>query len=203
MSNQNHVVKIPSRKKFYKNPKIVISIIVLLILGFGVYKIFSPKKSSVQYQTSIAEKGTLISSISASGSISSGNNLAISTEATGVIDKVLVKNGDKVKQGKTIATISLDQDSKQKQTSAWSNVLSAQNQLASAQANIYQLQAAAFKADQKFRDQAKAQGLSPDDPTYVQQQADAQQTAAQYKNQANVIAQAQASLNNAYLSYQK
>ncbi len=200
MTNQNSAKK---GNNFFKGREIIIFALVIIALGFGAFKLFFPKKAAVQYQTSTAEKGTLISSVSSSGSISSGNNLSISTAATGVIDKVFVKNGDKVRQGQTIATILPDQDSKQKQIAAWGAVVSAQNQLSSAQTAMYQLQSTAAKADQVFHDQAQSQNLSPDDITYITQKANKDQADAQLANQPSVINAAQISLTNAQLSYQK
>lgn len=187
-----------------KNKKIIISIVlIILVVGFFVWKSKSSKTSTPQYQTSIVEKGTLISTVSASGNITSGNSLSISTEATGVIDKVYVKNGDVVKQGQTIATIILDQDAKQKQIAAWSSYLSTQNQLKAANDKLVSLQAAAFKADQKFRDQAQSQGLSDQDPTYVTQHTDMLITKSDYENQLASIKQLGVSLTSSGLSYQK
>lgn len=187
-----------------KNKKIIISIVlVIIVIGFFVWKSQSSKIFTPQYQTSTIEKGTLISTVSASGNITSGNSLSISTEATGVIDKVYVKNGDVVKQGQTIATIILDQDAKQKQIAAWSSYLSTQNQLKSANDKLVSLQASAFKADQKFRDQAQSQGLSDQDPTYVTQHTDMLVTKNDYENQLASIKQLGVSLTSSGLSYQK
>lgn len=203
MSKPNNSLDKKKPKNFFKTKKFFVLLILIAGLAFIGFKIFSPKKSEVQYQTGTVEKGTLISTVSSSGSISSGNNLTISTAATGVIDKVYVKNGDKVKQGQVIATISLDDDAKQKQVSAYGSVLSAQNQLTSAKTALYQLQAAAAKADMTFHDQAESQNLSPDDITYITQKANKDQADAQLANQPNVIKAAEISLSNAQLSYQK
>jgi RND family efflux transporter MFP subunit len=125
------------------------------------------------------------------------------TQASGVVQKVYVQNGDVVRKGQKIADITLDQDGQQRQASAWSTYLSAKNQLASAQAKINALQSAAFKANQKFITDADARDLVTTDPTYIQQWADWLQAEADYKNQTGVIQQAQASVNNAWISYQQ
>lgn len=190
--------------KLVKNKKIIIPLIlIILVIVFFVWREKSSKTTTPQYQTSVAQKETLISTVSASGNITSGNSLSISTEATGVIDKVYVKNGDTVKQGQTIATIILDQDAKQKQISAWASYLSTKNQLKTANDKLVSLQASAFKADQKFRDQAKSQGLSDQDPTYITQHTDMITTKNDYENQLESIKQMEVSLTSSGLSYQK
>ncbi len=110
-------------------------LIIILILGIGYYSYtnyFVSSTTAPTYQTATAEKGTLITSITASGTISSANNVSITSNATGVINTVYVKNGDTVVQGQKIAEITLDQDSTQKQASAYSSYLSAVNQQSSA-----------------------------------------------------------------------
>lgn len=191
-------------RNLIKNKKFIIPLVlIILIIGFFVWKNKTSQTSKPQYQTSTVEKGTLISTVSASGNVTSGNSLSISTEATGVIDQVYVKNGDTVKQGQTIATITPDQDAKQKQISAWASYLSSQNQLKSAKDKLVSLEAASFKASQKFRDQAQSQGLSDQDPTYITQHTDMITTKSDYDNQLAAIKQMEVSLASAGVSYQK
>lgn len=183
------------------------SIVIILVLIFSGWKIFAGGNSSQpQYQTEQVEKGTLVTSVSASGSIATGGNLPITTAATGTVSTMYVKNGDTVIKGQKITDITLDQDSQQKQASAWSSYLQAQNSLNSAQSKINSLQAALFKANQTFindkginnpTDQQKS------DPVYIQENASWLQAEADYKNQTGVINQAQSGLNNAWLSYQQ
>jgi len=188
---------------FNSHKKIIIPGLILIVIAFGGWKLFGKKTTAPQYQTAQAEKGTLINSISASGTISSGGVLNVSTNAGGTIDQLYVKNGDRVTKGQKIATILLDQDSLQRQTSAWSAYLQAKNQLASAKANINQLQAAAFKANQAFINGAVSRSLDVNDPTFIQENASWLQAEANYKNQAGVIAQSQSSLTSALYSYQQ
>lgn len=107
------------------------AVIILLIAGLSFWLVqnqLNKSSNTPTYQTQTAEKGTLVTSISSSGTISSANNVSITSNATGVISTVYVKNGDAVIQGQKIAEITLDQDSTQKQASAWSSYLSAINQ---------------------------------------------------------------------------
>jgi len=131
------------KNKFLSLPLVIKIIIPVIIIGLGWFitsKIISSKTSTPQYKTTQVQKGNIISTISASGSITSGNNTSIYTSASGVVTAIYVKNGDTVKQGQKIAEINLDQDGQQKQTSAWASYLSAKNSLTSAQQNKLSLQ---------------------------------------------------------------
>jgi len=125
-------------KKFLSLPlviKIIIPVLIIGLIWFSISKIISTKNSAPTYKTSQVSKGNIISTISASGSITSGNNTSIYTSASGEVTAVFVKNGDTVKQGQKIAQIKLDQDGQKKQTTAWASYLSAKNSVASSQQN--------------------------------------------------------------------
>ncbi len=190
------MAKIIKHKKLF----LVTAIVVALVIGWNLSH---QKSNAISYTTDTATKGTLITSVSASGNITSGNRLSITTAATGTVTDVYVKNGDKVTTGQKIAQITLDQDSLQNQASALASYLSAKNQLFSAQTNLYSLQNSEFLANQKFINDAIARNLDTTDPTYIEENALWLQAEANYKNQTNVISQAQASLTSAWLNYQK
>lgn len=120
--------------------KIIIPIVTIGLIYFSVTKIISSKSSTPTYKTSQVTKTNIVSTISASGSITSGSNTSIYTSASGQVTKVYVKNGDTVKQGQKIAEIQLDQDGQKKQNTAWASYLNAKNSLASAEQNKLSLQ---------------------------------------------------------------
>lgn len=179
--------------------------IIILIIGGGVFwKYKSNSTPAPQYQTGTAERGTLVSSVTASGSITSGGSVDITTSATGIIGAVYVKNGDTVISGQKLADITLDQNSQQRQASAYASYLGASNQLNSARAKMNSLQSSLFKANQSFvtgRGVANPTDAQKADPVYIEQNADWLQAEADYKNQQQVIAQAQSSLSSSWLSY--
>ena len=102
-----------------KKTLIIIGIIITAAGGYFAYTKINTSSSAVTYQTTTATKGSIVSTISASGSIAGGNNTTIYTNASGLVTNVYVKNGDNVVQGQKLATISLDQSAKQQQASAW------------------------------------------------------------------------------------
>lgn len=114
--------------KFVSLSKLVRILIIVALVGgaicFTYFKINNSKKSQISYKTTTVEKGTLITSISATGTITSSNKTAITTGATGTIKKVYVKNGDTVTKGQKIADITLDDDGTYNQTIAWANYTS-------------------------------------------------------------------------------
>src|SRR5579863_1677790 len=96
---------------FGKASLLVKIIVIAIVLGAGwlIYsRTLGAKKNTIQYETAQATKGTLITSVDGSGNISTGNVVSITTQATGVITNVYVKNGDTVTQGEKIADITLD-----------------------------------------------------------------------------------------------
>lgn len=184
-----------------KRTKIIMVVVLFLFIGWGGYSLLHQSSNQPQYQTAQVEKGTLITSVSASGTVSQGNRIAINSTATGIVKEVYVKNGDTVAAGDKIADITLDSNSQQKQAAAYASYLSAQNNLAQSQAQINSLQAAEFKANQAFMNDAVFRNLPTTDPIYVQEDALWLQAEADYKNQTAVIAQAQAALDSSWLSY--
>lgn len=182
--------------------KKIILIIFILGIGWFAYSKVIAKKSQTIFQTAKVERGTIFSTVSASGNVLATNTVIVTTQASGVVKEVYVKEGEKVAVGQKIIEITLDQEGKQKNTSAWTNYLAAKNNLESAKANLYSLDSAMWAANQKFINDAVARGLSFDNPIYIQEHDDWLAAELKYKNQKEVVKQAMASLNSAWLSYQ-
>lgn len=189
-------------KRISKSAKVVLLFAVLFAGIWGARKLLVKPTQTTVAQTATVEKGTVVSSIEATGRVTAGYMTDVSTEATGVVEKVLVKEGDKVKKGQQIASIDLDAAAQEKYASAWSAYLSAKNALESAKASEWSLQSAMFSANQKLINDAVARDLDATDPTYIQQNADWLAAEAKYKNQQAVIAQSSASLTAAAMAYQ-
>ena len=106
--------------------KKVIFLVVLIGIGFLIRQVVvSAQTKKVTYETTKSEKGTLITSISGSGTITSGNNTSITTKVSGVVNKVYVTNGDTVTKGQKIADVTLDDYAQERQASAWVDYLEA------------------------------------------------------------------------------
>jgi len=112
-----------------KLPKFLRIILIFLVIGTIGYFIYSKITSSnkkTTYKTTQVTKGTLVTSISATGTITSSNKSTITTGATGTIKTVYVKDGDTVIKGQKIAEITLDDDGTSNKISAWTNYLTMQ-----------------------------------------------------------------------------
>ena len=200
-----------STKSFWL--KALIVIIILGVVGGIIYSLFGTKKSTTQYQTGTVEKGTLVVAVTGSGTVSSANNTNITTQATGVVSTLYVKDGDKVKSGDKIMEIDLDLDGKQTASQALSSYQSAKNNVDSAQANMYSMQSAMFTNWDTFMKIAQNGTYQYEDgsPNNINRSlpefhiADDNWLAAEakYKLQQNVVYQAQTALNSAWSAYQK
>ena len=190
-------------KEFFNSKQKKIGGILLIVaVLFSGWKILGKRQAKVQYQTAKVEKGTVVWTVSASGSVVNANIVEVTTQATGMVKKIYVNDGEKVKAGQVIMEIELDLAGKQKNTSAWSSYLSAKNNLESAKATLWTLDSAMWAANRKFINDAVSRGLTVDDPTYIQENDDWLAAEAKYKNQKAVVDQAQVAVNNAWLSYQ-
>ncbi len=182
--------------------KMAALIVILIVAGYLGWRRFSSQEQTPQYQTATVEKGTIVSSITASGNVLVSNIQKINTQASGMVKKVYVQNGDQVKQGQTLVDVQLDTQGAQSQAQAYASYLSAKSSLESAKATEYTLNSSMWVANQKFINDALDRGLADTDPTYIEESSDWLAAEAKYKNQQQVVAQAQVSLNNAWLSYQ-
>lgn len=199
-----------------KQSLIVKSIFVIVLVGFlGLlaYSLLGSKKSTIQYTTGTVTKGTLVVSVTGSGTVSSANNTNITTQATGVVSKLYVKDGDRVKSGDKIMEIDLDLDGKQTESQALSSYQSAKNNYDSAKANMYSLQSTMFTNWDNFMKIAQNGTYQYEDgsPNNINRSLPEFHIAndnwlaaeAKYKIQQNIVNQSQTALNSAWSAYQK
>ncbi len=105
--------------------RVAIFLVLLSIVGFAGWKVLGNKQQEPQYQMAQVEKGTLVVSISASGTISSANSIDVTTKAGGTVTQVYVKDGDTVTKGQKLAEIDLDDEAKERQAASWVSYLNA------------------------------------------------------------------------------
>lgn len=195
-------------------PLIGIGIVVVIgLIWYGTRTFASSSNQKATYDTQQAEKGTIVVSISSSGTVSSSNSMAVTSKVGGVIEEVYVQNGQSVAAGDQIAKLNLDLSSKQTAASSYASYLAAKTNLDSAQANAYTLQADMFSKWQTFIETAESTKYQNDDGT--PKNAERAETAftiperewlaaeAKFKNQQAVITQAQAAVNASWLTYQQ
>ncbi|MBU0569392.1 efflux RND transporter periplasmic adaptor subunit [Patescibacteria group bacterium] len=105
--------------------RVVVSLVLLSIVGFAGWKILGNKQQEPQYQMAEVEKGTLVVSISASGTISSANSIDVTTKAGGTVTQVYVEDGETVTKDQKLAEIDLDDEAKERQAASWVSYLNA------------------------------------------------------------------------------
>jgi membrane fusion protein, macrolide-specific efflux system len=198
----------PSRLKFI----LLIAPILLVIGGFLIWKTQSSATSKPTYQTTIVERGSIVSTVAVSGQVATAGTIPVSSQASGVIKTIFVKNGDVVTAGQKLAEILPDQQSLQRQSQAWASYLSAKNSVDSANQTLFTLQSDLFTKWKTYMDLAQSSSyqnsdLSPREdqrnlPQFWSPKDDWLASEAKFKNQQGVIAQAQAGLSSSWASYQ-
>lgn len=196
-----------------KVKKILIILAVIFFAGFSIWRSTKSKSTTPTYQTAQAERGTLVVSVSVSGQVSSANSAEVTTQASGVVKTVFVKDGDTVKAGEKIALLDLDLTGQQRAQQAYASYQGAQNSLETARANLYISQSTLLTEWDSFM--AKAQNSTYENPDDSPNTGNRQLTdfvitqdgwlaaEAKYKIQQNAILQAQTSLSSAWYSYQQ
>jgi RND family efflux transporter MFP subunit len=188
-------------------------VVIALAIAVSAWKYFGTNTAKITYTTEAAIKGTLIVSVSSSGNISSANSASVTTQTSGVVSKIFVKNGDTVKSGDPISEVDLDMNGQQRASQALASYQSAKNQLASAQASMFSLQSTMFSKWKIYTDIAQNSTYQNPDGSantgnrtltaFTTVQDDWFAAEAQYANQKNVVAAAQTSVNSAWASYQQ
>jgi multidrug efflux pump subunit AcrA (membrane-fusion protein) len=204
----------------YVRTGLLLFIVIASYFGYKYYT--SSAANSVTYKTALVEKGFFINSISASGTITSGDTTYITTGSTGTVSKIYVKNGDQVKKDQKLAEIVLDDDGKLAQITAWNNyqsaLVNAKNALTSkqtAEITMLQKKQAVVDAETAQRDSISG-GWNPDTKEpYTQNELDiverefpqAQKTydaaIKSFQVADSNIALANAKVSSTYRNYQK
>ncbi len=209
--------KISSLTAWFLKRSLVVKIIIIgLILGsfwLAYSKIKNQKNQEIQYQTTQVERGTLIVSVTSSGQVSTANNASVTSNSSGIVNKVFVQNGDQVETGDPIVEIDLDRQSQQQYSQAMASYQSAKNSLESAKAQQLVFQATMFGNWDEFKSLAESSTYTNPDgspnynnralPQFHISEKNWLASEMDYKNQQNVIIQAQTSLTSAWLSLQE
>ncbi len=198
----------------------IIALFVLLLLGFGVWKTFAQSSQKPQYQTVQVEKGSIVATVSESGSVTAGSEVNVPSTTTGVIEEVYVKDGDTVTSGDNLFKVKSTATSQQ-QAASFATYQSAVSALTTAKDNQQSLDATMWTAQQGSLDAQNTQNYKNNnttnpstkqgytyleklsiDSTVTQAQKNFSATEQKYKDAGVAIAAAQAQVNSAWLSYQ-
>jgi len=191
-----------------KNKWVAIAILAIIVIIFtGQYFLNkSGSSTSSNQQTSVADVkvGNIVSGISTSGAVQTSNYIAVTTSVNGIVNKVLVKEGDTVYKGQTLMTVTLDSEGITNQSNAYANYLRAKESLDSAnealnttyKSAIIQAQLAFNTAQDKMND-SKSKMMNFEIADYNLQKAK-----QDYELQKSNITQLQIALSNALSQYQ-
>jgi RND family efflux transporter MFP subunit len=190
-------------KQFKTKKILLIGIPLLIVVGyFGYTKLLKKSAQQTTYQTAAVERGTLVETVTASGSVSSANNTQVVTLVTGKITKVYVKNGDSVKAGQRIATIELDQSSNQKYLQQLAAYQNAVNSLNTAKNTLRQNEVDARTADDAFVKGALDKNKATDSLTYDQLYTAKRVAEERFQIQQKAVESSQLSLSSSSMSLQ-
>ncbi len=126
-------------RNFFTKKKIIWTVIILLVVVPIIYKIAKGKNPADSIQTDTVKRQNLKQTVLATGQVVSSTNLDLAFKASGVVSKVNVKEGDKVKAGAILATLD--------QRDQAASLTTARGQLAQAQANYQKVISGASNED--------------------------------------------------------
>src|SRR5947207_1154628 len=88
--------------------KRIIWTIVLLVVGFGIYKLASGGEAKTTYETAPVERRDLLQTVEVTGELKPAARVDLAFKSSGIIRTIKVKTGDKVHTGDVLAE--LDED---------------------------------------------------------------------------------------------
>ena len=89
-----------------KNSKILIFVSILVILAVVFFVVRSKGSTTTQYQTAKVEKGELVATVGATGTVRARQSVTLAWQTSGSVDKVNVSVGDVVAAGAILASLS-------------------------------------------------------------------------------------------------
>ena len=81
------------------------SAVVLIVVGFLVYKSFGSTDKTISFETSKISKGTISNTVTATGTLEAVKTVELGTQVSGVITKIYVDYNSEVKKGQLLAQI--------------------------------------------------------------------------------------------------
>lgn len=90
--------------------RVLFVIIVLILIGAGVWAWYAltHKEAETTYKTATVSKGTVTTTVSATGNVAAASSASITPSISGTVENVSVKVGDTVTAGQTLFTIDND-----------------------------------------------------------------------------------------------
>jgi len=191
-----------------KKKIIIVALIVLVVYLFSSF-LNGSKKS--QYITTRAQVGNVTETVSETGTITINGKTEVFSPTNGIVDEVLVENGEEVLKGQELLKVTSSATEQEKQL-AYSNYLAAKSALNAANSNAFALRSNMYTYWDIFYGLSTGDNYENSDGTAKKTEREAAefQTAQdnwkaaekQYKDQETAISQTQASVNSTWLLYQ-
>jgi HlyD family secretion protein len=81
------------------------SAVIIIVVGFLVYKSLSKPKESVSIETAKIERGSISNTVTATGTLEAVKTVDVGTQVSGVIEKIFVDFNSQVKKGQLLAQL--------------------------------------------------------------------------------------------------
>ncbi|HEX8724951.1 MAG TPA: efflux RND transporter periplasmic adaptor subunit [Gemmatimonadaceae bacterium] len=173
-------------------------VLVLAVVGLAAYGISRKSNAAVEVRIEPVERANLVASVTASGQVSPHTKVDVSSDVSGRITKLAVKEGDMVKQGQFL--LQIDPSNAEATVKQWeANVASAKAQSEQAKANLLQAQSAYQRSLELQK--ANPQFVTAEQLEQLKTAVDVNQALVQ--SSAHQVDQALASLDNARSSLAK
>lgn len=182
-----------------KRAKLSVFVVVLLVAA-GIIAMAIAKKSNAGVEVRIepVQRANLVASVTASGQVSPHTKVDVSSDVSGKITKLSVKEGDLVKQGQFL--LQIDPSNAEATVKQWeANAASAKAQNEQAKANLMQAQSA-YKRTLEL-EKANSQFVTAEQLEQLKTAVDVNEALVQ--SSAHQVDQALASLDNARSSLAK
>jgi HlyD family secretion protein len=181
---------------------LVIILISIIYLGQKLTATTSTNENN--FTIDKVSKGSVTASITATGKVETANFLPVTTSVNGIVKNIFVKEGQTVSKGQKLMEIKLNADGEQNINQARASLISAQNSLFKAKNDLISKETTYVKAQDAFKKIKETTSFRTSDDrfSYKVAENDYINSKNDYKNQINVIEQAQANLDKEYLSYQ-
>jgi HlyD family secretion protein len=103
--------KLDIKKDMKKTVRVIVSCLLALFVGYTLYFLWQKSQPEPTiYELVSPERRTLVKRTTVAGSMEARRQVAVKPQTTGVISRLLVEPGDKVKAGEVIATVRIIPD---------------------------------------------------------------------------------------------
>ncbi|MBM3204983.1 biotin/lipoyl-binding protein, partial [Candidatus Uhrbacteria bacterium] len=113
--------------KFFTRKRAIWGLVAMIVVGGIGYKVFGRTQTAPKLETQKVEQYNLRQTVLTTGQVVSAVDLSLGFPTGGIVRRVFVKEGDRVKVGQTLATVD--------QVSASASLISARGAVAQAIAN--------------------------------------------------------------------